>query len=296
MVGDGLRRADPDQSRRVIAYDRIIESALALPGALDAPGGGRPEWQVIVEDVGTAPPFAAGCVWHDGQLVWSINPAEQHVVCDRQLLVRHSSTADPRSVSENAIANGLAALAWIAGDVVLHAAAVVMPGADSAIAIMAPSGGGKSTLLNELMNAGACLLADDTLVLRREGSQWIGSGLAGGWFMRMANGRDRTFIAAPADRSRRCAAIGALFCLSLEPEAPVAAMQRCDSIAAVSSLLHHRHRAMVARAIGTEAANLAIFASIAAAVPVVTWARQLGCLRLTNEELAAIARAPDSGW
>jgi hypothetical protein len=201
---------------RLIAYDRIIESAVTLPGALDAPGDAKPDWQVTVDDLGDAPSFAPECVWRDAQLVWSINPAEQHVVRDRHLVLRHSAEADAQSVSENAIANGLPALAWIAGNVVLHAAAVVMPGADSAIAIMAPSGGGKSTVLNDLMQARASMLADDTLVLRREGNRWIGSGLAGGWFMRTNNGSGRAFSVAPVGRRLRSAAIGAFICLRLE--------------------------------------------------------------------------------
>ena len=275
---------------RLIAYDRIIESAVALPGALDAPGDARPEWRVTVDAVEDAPPFAPECVWRDAQLVWSINPAEQHVVTDRHLALRHSAEADVRSVSENAIANGLPALAWIAGNVVMHAAAVVMPGADSAIAIMAPSGGGKSTVLNELMQAGASLLADDTLVLRREGNRWIGSGLAGGWFMRINNGAGRAFSVAPAERRLRSAAIGAFICLSLEEaEASVNAMQRIGGVAAISALLNHRHRALVAGAIGSQSANLATFAEVAAMVPIVNMPRQWGCIPFTDEELAAMA-------
>jgi hypothetical protein len=263
---------------RLIAYDRIIESAVALPGALDAPGDARPEWRVTVEAVEDAPPFAPECVWRDAQLVWSINPAEQHVVTDRHLALRHRSEADARSVSENAIANGLPALAWIAGNVVMHAAAVVMPGADSA------------TVLNELMQAGASLLADDTLVLRREGNRWIGSGLAGGWFMRTNNGSDRAFSIAPAERRLRRAAIGAFICLSLEKaEVAESAVQRINGIAAISALLNHRHRALVAGAIGSQSANLATFAEVAATVPIVNMPRQWGCIPFTDAELAAIA-------
>jgi hypothetical protein len=51
----------------------------------------------------------------------------------------------------------------------LHAAAVVAP--DGAIAITAASGGGKSTLLSELLSRGLALLADDVLVLEARGIQ-----------------------------------------------------------------------------------------------------------------------------
>jgi hypothetical protein len=51
----------------------------------------------------------------------------------------------------------------------LHAAAVAVP--DGAIAITAASGGGKSTLLSELLRRGLGLLADDVLMLQARGSQ-----------------------------------------------------------------------------------------------------------------------------
>lgn len=281
---------------QLIAYDRIIESAVALPGAMAAPATAAPEWQVAVEDLAQAPPFAAQCAWREGQLVWSISQSQQYLVRDRQLLVRHRGAQDALSVSENAIANGLPALAWLAGDIVLHAAAVVMPGADRAIAIMAPSGGGKSTLLSELMQAGASLLADDTLVLRREGRHWIGSGLAGGWFTRSDCGSERRFSVAPVEQCRRRAMIGAIICLLLTREAPVDAVQPITGMAAITALLNHRHRALVARAIGSEPANLDSFAGIAASVPMVTMARQWGSIGLTAAELAAMAGLSKHRW
>lgn len=51
----------------------------------------------------------------------------------------------------------------------LHAAAVVTPGHDGVIAIAAPMGGGKSTLLSELLRRQLTLMADDVVVLARSG-------------------------------------------------------------------------------------------------------------------------------
>lgn len=74
------------------------------------------------------------------------------------------------------------------------------------------------------------------------------------------------------------------------------AVQRINGIAAISALLNHRHRALVARAIGSEPANLATFADIAAMVPIVNMSRQLGRIALTDAELAAMAGLPNHRW
>jgi hypothetical protein len=51
------------------------------------------------------------------------------------------------------------------GHEALHAGAVALNG--GAVALLAPSGGGKSTLVSALLDAGGALLSDDVLVLRR---------------------------------------------------------------------------------------------------------------------------------
>jgi hypothetical protein len=61
-------------------------------------------------------------------------------------------------------------IALIHGYEALHAAAVVSPGQDGVIAITAPTGGGKSTLLAELLQRGLSLMADDVVVLERSGA------------------------------------------------------------------------------------------------------------------------------
>lgn len=274
---------------RLIAYDRVIDSAVPLPGALSADNARDPDWAVSLECSDNVPPFTRGCRWNDQCLTWSLNPAEQHLVMDRQLSLQTFGPVNGQAVSENAIANGLPALSWIAGAIVLHAAAVVMPQCHSAIAIVAPSGGGKSTLLNQLMRAGAILLADDTLVLRREGSRWIGSGLPGGWFMRVDGQIERGFVTAPAGRSRQRAPVAAILALTLADDGQLPCLQRQRGIAALSLLLAHRHRPQVPRAMGNEASYLPSLAAIAAELPIYGLTRQRGRIRLTDAELAAMA-------
>ena len=60
-------------------------------------------------------------------------------------------------------------VALLQGYEALHAAAVATP--DGVIAITAASGGGKSTLLTELLRRGLALMADDVLVLEPRGAE-----------------------------------------------------------------------------------------------------------------------------
>ena len=61
-------------------------------------------------------------------------------------------------------------VALLRGYEALHAGAIAMPGG-GAIAITAASGGGKSTLLSELLGRGESLLADDVVVLEARGAE-----------------------------------------------------------------------------------------------------------------------------
>jgi hypothetical protein len=62
-------------------------------------------------------------------------------------------------------------VALLRGYEALHAGAIVTPDGSGAIAITAASGGGKSTLLSELLGRGLALLADDVVVLESRGAE-----------------------------------------------------------------------------------------------------------------------------
>jgi hypothetical protein len=67
----------------------------------------------------------------------------------------------PRMLDELA----LPCASLLLGHEALHAGAVALDG--DAVAVLAPSGGGKSTLISSLLEQGGTLLSDDVLVLRR---------------------------------------------------------------------------------------------------------------------------------
>lgn len=277
---------------RFIAYDRIIDSAIALPGAMLAAAEDSVDWHVAIDRC-SAPPFDTGLVWEKQQLSWTINPTEQYLCEARRLIVRATIVADQQQIERNAIANGLPALAWIAGDIVLHACAVIMPGADVAIAFMAPSRGGKSTMLAQLMAKGATLLADDTLVLRHDGTRWIGSGLPMGWFERDPEAGEsvRRFVGAKSGQSARRAEIAAIMVLQLVDAGSSTVMTPVTGTEAIAALLAHRHRPQVPVALGCTVPNLQQMAAIAASVPVFKVRRTRGDPALTTAELQSFSAA-----
>ncbi len=93
--------------------------------------------------------------------------AIHHLSVDARVL--RCAPADPAEQSwwRVVLDSALFTVALLRGYEALHAGAVATP--DGAIAIAATTGGGKSTLLNELLNDGWTLMTDDVLVLESRG-------------------------------------------------------------------------------------------------------------------------------
>jgi hypothetical protein len=95
--------------------------------------------------------------------------AVHHLSPDASLLqCAPSDPADP-SWWRVVLDSVLFTVALLQGYEALHAGAVATP--DGVIAITAASGGGKSTLLTELLGRGLALMADDVLVLKSQGTE-----------------------------------------------------------------------------------------------------------------------------
>ncbi len=101
-------------------------------------------------------------------------PAKQtralhHLAADASVL--RCAPSDPTDPSwwRVVLDSALFTVALLRGYEALHAGAIATP--DGAIAIAAATGGGKSTLLTELLERGLALMADDVLVLEPRGAQ-----------------------------------------------------------------------------------------------------------------------------
>ncbi|HEY3758568.1 MAG TPA: hypothetical protein VGL37_02315 [Solirubrobacteraceae bacterium] len=93
--------------------------------------------------------------------------AVHHLCADARVLSCAPSDPDDPSWWRELLDSTLFTAALLRGYEALHAGAVATP--YGAIAITAASGGGKSTLLSELLIRGSTLLADDVLVLESRG-------------------------------------------------------------------------------------------------------------------------------
>jgi hypothetical protein len=177
-----------------IAFGLGLLSDLPLPGAWQARApGGEP-----VLRLGTASPQEVSERWSglhavgwEGTVDGARFTVQRGVAgdhrfvhgasCERARAVHHL-TADsselwcaPADLSDPSwwrvvLDSVLFTVALIEGYEALHAAAVVTPGRDGVIAITAPMGGGKSTLLSELLREELTLVADDVVVLAGSGS------------------------------------------------------------------------------------------------------------------------------
>nr|WP_299856600.1 hypothetical protein [Sphingomonas bacterium] len=247
-----------------------IRSALPLPGAVPAGDAESPPDVEIV--YATTPPGDAGRVWgpyrvtSPDQFEFTMPGLARFICLARcRILVDPVPGADQAHLSNMLIATVLPALLWARGDVVLHAAAFTLDGANRAIAVAGASGSGKSTVLARALTMGAYQIADDSICLRVQDDAAMASGLAGGHFERMDDDGARMFRPVPPRQWRAAGRVGALLVLQPGTVRP----RRLSGVDAIQALLTHRHRPRIIALLGMEAASLSTMAMIAQTVPVV---------------------------
>lgn len=229
---------------RYCGYDLLIDSSIVIPGAMLLDDATQPP-DIVISYGRCAVPAEATARLGPYRLRGTSLYFEADGVaiyrCDagRSITVQPSPDADDAVVAGLLIATALPALLWMRGEIVLHAAAVAMPGSGEAIAITGPSGSGKSTLLAQLLDAGASVVADDTICVRMRGERCWVSGLPGGYFSVGTIVEERPYHTVTVDRQRRAMPLAALFVLGLAMDARDAALDRA---AALSALLRARHR------------------------------------------------------
>lgn len=203
-------------------------------------------------------------------------PGVAHYLCrpDQGILISPDPAADDAMVSALLVATALPALMWMRGGFMLHASAFIAIGQTEAIALSAPSGGGKSTLLAEALVRGAQLLADDSLCLDANGATLTGCGLPCGYFT-----HDRRFVAVPGDQQCAAAPLGTLVILDRAPGHPPG-IAPLTGVAALEALLQARHRPRVPALVADRAQSLANAARIAS---------RLSILKLSTGPLDAAA-------
>ncbi|MEP7007679.1 MAG: hypothetical protein ABI810_16990 [Sphingomonas bacterium] len=185
------------------------------------------------------------------------------------------------------IATALPALLWMRGEIVLHAAAVLLPGAAGAIAIGGTSRTGKSTVLRQLVAAGASVIADDSVCLRFCGADMTVSGLAGGYFVAGAD-KDtaRRLETVPPEHQIRAAPLAGLVMLGARLSSGAPAFHPLRGVAALEAVLASRHRPRIPTLLGSNRAMLPVLAHLSETLPVHLWNRREGAAALDPAEMA----------
>ena len=167
------------------AYGLTIQSTLDIPGAIAIAGDAGP-----VDIVVTEGPVAVGSNWSgltelsdDGRVMFEARGAARFLCEADAVTLDRIAGANDRKIGGFLIATALPAVLWMRGEIVLHAAAVMLPGTAGALAIMGAQWSGKSTVLRSLIAMGARIVADDTVCVRRAAAGIEASGLSGGYFL-----------------------------------------------------------------------------------------------------------------
>jgi hypothetical protein len=270
--------------RVVTGFGLIFDSALAIPGAMPVAAC---DLDVRVTLAPTAPertPAEPLYRLEGDTLIFAAPDAVYH--CRRDAVaIAPRPGADPEAVTGLLIATALPAVLWLRGEFVLHAAAVVGPDG-GALAIMGPSGVGKSTVARQLLADGAMLLADDSLRLEQAGDTVMASGLPGGYHLATKSGAARHFHALPPGRAAQRAPLRAALVLSRTDGTP--GIARLGRIDALQQLLAGQHRPRIPALLGRRGDALDFCVQLVRQTPLYSWRRKGA--RVTNAERAALAR------
>lgn len=278
--------------RGLIAYGLRVRSQIDIPGALPADEHGA--FDLSVELAAPSAAQSDSIYRFEGADLCFTAPGIAEYRCHADgIRVSPHPHASATDVVEMLIATALPALLWMRGGFVLHAAAAQLPGSAAAIAIAGASGSGKSTVLAQLTDAGAPMLADDTILLDSRTGE--GAGLAGGYYLAEGEG-PRVFHPVPPARALVRAPVAAILILSRGDPETAASLTRTTQVEAVAQLLANRHRPRVPALLGRQAATLADSALLAGMIPIYAWRRPAGASALAAEEWMALARcAGDKG-
>jgi hypothetical protein len=268
---------------RYLAYGLSLCSELKLPSAILAPAN-----RDTACDVTIAPGPAILTVPRETRGLFTIGAEGIRITVDDGDLL---CTADRIEIAARSgvdvgpllAALGLPCVMWMRHALVLHASAVILPGCEGAVIFAGHSGAGKSTVLAGLLEAGARIVADDTVSLTFEGRGVMVSGLPA----RIVFGGDNA-RAVPPERQVVSAPLAALCLLHERGDAP-ARFEPLDHAARTLVLVDHRYRVRIPRLLDRIRVILGELAAVAGAIPGFSWRRQEGQVSLTSEEMRLLS-------
>lgn len=206
-----------------------------------------------------------------------------------RITVERAAGASESAVAGYLIATALPALLWMRGDIVLHMAAALLPGMSGAIAFGGATGSGKSSILAQLVAAGASMVADDTMCVRFDGEGPVVSGLPGGYFL-AGEDADRMFRTVPPELAVSATRLAGIVVLGPRRSAGPAAFHALTGASAFEALLAGRHRPRIPTLLGRDKALLPVLARLSGKLPIHRWDRFEGQPGADIADLARLLR------
>jgi hypothetical protein len=279
--------------KRYRAFDLIIESAFDLPGAVEIETSlSLPD--ILIDPGNAALPNETASLapyrLFGGAIEFTAARVGRYLIeAGSHITVEAEPGGDREMLTALLIATALPAALWMRGDMAIHACAVVPLGASGAIAVTAPSGGGKSTLLAAWAEAGAAVVADDVVRLSDADGIVTASGLPGGCFLPLPDSDDRHFLAFPPEQGIASAPLKALVRLDFAPGP--SRLERLDTLAALQLLIAARHRPKVPTLLGKNGALLATCVLLARKVAMYRLTIERGGAPMIVDRLSGLATA-----
>jgi len=266
------------------AYRLTIRSTLEIPGALPVEDdAGLADISIFEAPVvAQGKQFGPYTLRDDGRLVFEMAGVARYLCDEESVAIERLDGADDAAVAGYLIATALPAVLWMRGEIVLHTAAAMLPGAAGAFAVMGASGSGKSTVLRALIAMGARIVADDTVCVRQGSTGVEVSGLAGGYF----HGDPRIFHAV--ERGLDSAPLAGIALLEMPRADGSSEIRQLPRLEALTTLIGNRHRPRVPALLGLQARLMVPLAELAGALPMHGWKRREGASVLDPEEIALL--------
>lgn len=273
--------------RTYLGFGLVIHSEIPLPGAVLGNSGLAPN--ITIAKAPVPEPPTVGVFRQSEGIVHGSHDGIARFACAKggRVDVELAASSDVEATGKLLIASALPATLWLRDEIVLHAAVAVIGAGAHAIGIAGGSGEGKSTVLSQLLQRNARIVADDAARLTRAPQRWTAAGLPGGYFAPADEGAilgERAFVPVAPDQRQQSASLCALFELARGTETEPARFDRLEGADALAALLRARHRAVVPRLLGTEAHHLNEFIALSREVSVYRWTRPEGTVALAEEE------------
>lgn len=284
------------------AWGLTVASAWPVTGGMAIPKG-DPGWTAAPDIEVVAGPVARrddaeGPGRHGRTLALEVRGIARFD-CDggRRVVVTPVSGAREYELLGSLVATALPATLWMRGELVLHAAAALLPGTNRAVAIAGPSGSGKSTVMVELVADGARVVGDDTVCARLAGRMATVSGLPAALMSprtSQALREERAILRVPAERQVASSELGALVVLDVGPGSSGIGFTPLKGAAALEAILRNRHRPWVPRHLRSDGAVLPRLAALLERIAVYSWNRRAGAPGLDDREKDFLGRCAEA--